>query len=508
MRRFFLIYLLFFILSILNAQNAEFTLQDPYQGPEMFAPPLSVSSNNRYLVNSDKKPAYLIGGTAWTMPENCTSEDVDYYLSDRKAKGFNYVQIVAVRDFGGQQAIEDQKKNGTMNPENRYGHRPFEWKNEKADVSKPIVVEGGTPTEPNDYWDHLDYIVEKTYSMGMYLGLLPAWGKYYINNPIQEMRIIDESTAYGYGLFLGERYRERDHIIWILGGDVWNMSKDMPDGSRPVYRKMAEGIAKGVTGDSPAWDQSSPAWENVMITYHVNGVSSEFFNDDAWLRLNMIEQSDPNLYESLSTSYNNIPVRPLIHGEGWYEGWVWNDEYITAQVIRRQMYHFFFGGGLAGITYGVAQTHKAGNDQLLKFPPGWRDRLDLKGALAVRHLRTLLDQRKWWELEPDQSIIASGGGSSETLKAACKSSAGNEILVFFAENKPAQIDLTGISTHDKAKAVWFDPRNGNIQEEGAYSTNQVLEFSPPENWEDAVLILEGVMDEVHVKKCLKGQDFH
>ena len=232
------------------AQNTEFSISDAYQAKDMFAPPLSISSNKRYLVNADNKAVYLIGGTAWTMPENCTRDDVDYYLNDRKDKGFNYVQIVAVRDLGPRQAIEDATKHGTMNPANRYGHRPFEWEGGKADVSNPIVVEGGSPAQPNDYWDHLDYIVEKTYSMGMYLGLLPTWGKYYINNNIREMRIIDEPAAYDYGLFLGGRYRDHDHIIWILGGDVWNMEADKPDGSRPVYRKMAEGIAKGVTGNS------------------------------------------------------------------------------------------------------------------------------------------------------------------------------------------------------------------------------------------------------------------
>ncbi|MDD4190373.1 MAG: DUF4038 domain-containing protein [Mangrovibacterium sp.] len=448
---------------------------------------LRPSANGRYLVDKNNRPVYLLGGTAWTMPENCTREDVDDYLQDRKNKGFNYVQIVATRDLHSQ-GIEDQVKKGTMNPENKYGFRPFSWnENQKADVSNPVIVKGGTPTEPNDYWDHLEYIIQKTESLGMYVGLLPTWGKYYINNKIPEMRLFTEASAYTYGQFLGERYRKYNHIIWILGGDVPAIAN--VDG-RPIYRKMAEGIAKGATREELQWDKASPSWEKIMVTYHGRNAASEFFETDAWLRLNMVYNDDPELHGNILHYYHNGIPRPMLQGECWYEGWVWNGTHKPAKVIRRQMYQTFFSGALAGYVYGVAASTRETTDMLLKFMPGWKDRLNLEGAGQVKYLKKLLDQHKWWNWEPAQNVILDGLGEGETLKTACASTNGRELLIYFADTVPATINLKRITASPRATVNWYDPRNGNTLNAGIYETCQAKSFSPPDNWDDSVLIIE------------------
>lgn len=448
---------------------------------------LGISTNNRYLITEDSIPVYLLGGTAWTMPENCTREDVDFYLADRKSKGFNYVQIVASRDLSSS-SISNAATTATMNPENKYGFRPFEWNdNKKADVSKPDTVEGGSPDNPNDYWDHLDYIIRKTQEMDMYVGLLPVWGTYYINNWKTDMILFDETSAKTYGNFLGNRYKSYRHIIWILGGDT---PADQKYDARSIYRAMAEGIANGISGLTVNWNEEHPVWENIMLTYHGRKASAQFFNNDAWLRINMIYEDDPGLYENLSTYYNKTPVRPIIEGECWYEGYAHDGELKTAQLIRRQMYDVFIGGGLGGYVYGVASSSPGAGDQVLKFQTGWRDRLDLEGATQVKYLKGLLDQHEWWKWEPTQQTILDGKGEGETLKTACISTDGNELLVYFADNTSATIDLVKLTKSNQATATWYDPRNGNKQQGEVYSTNITPVFSPPEGWEDAVLILE------------------
>ena len=476
--------IIFFPALILNLKiNAQSAIGNNSE----FLERLYISDNNRYLVSESNVPVYLLGGTAWTLPENSTREDVDYYLNDRKDKGFNYVQVVAARDLN-IHSIRETIKLGTMNPENKYGYRPFEFNvNGKADVIRPIIMEGGSPTSPNDYWDHLDYIVQKAMDMGLYLGLLPTWGRYYVNNKDPEMRIFNEITAKSYGKFLGNRYKDYKHIIWILGGDIlptkfWD--------ARQVYRSMAEGIAEGVTGETPEWDKAHPVWDRVIITYHGREASAEHFNDDEWLKLNMIYLDDPELYQNVSKYYSNFPKRPMIKGESWYEGWVWNGEYKSAKVIRRQMYHTFLGGALGGYVYGVASSVKGKEDQLLKFQPGWRDKLNLEGANQVRHLKELLNQHNWWKWIPDQSIITRGIGSGEALKVACMANDKTEILVYFADNTSAIIDLKKLSEFNYVTAKWFDPRNGDYVNVGIFPTNRNLNFSPPKNWDDAVLIVE------------------
>ena len=59
----------------------------------------------------------------------------------------------------------------------------------------------------------MDWIVNKAEALGLYLGMLPTWGRW-----VNEDNIFTEASARQYGEFLGRRYRDKP-IIWILGGD-------------------------------------------------------------------------------------------------------------------------------------------------------------------------------------------------------------------------------------------------------------------------------------------------
>jgi hypothetical protein len=51
-----------------------------------------------------------------------------------------------------------------LNTANAYGHRPLV----NNDPAKPDVKDGPA----NDYWDHVDYIVDKANSLGLFVGFL------------------------------------------------------------------------------------------------------------------------------------------------------------------------------------------------------------------------------------------------------------------------------------------------------------------------------------------------
>jgi len=55
------------------------------------------------------------------------------------------------------------------NGPNPYGHLPLI----DQDPARPAVQDGSS----NDYWDHVDYIVNKANSLGLYVGFLPTWGR-------------------------------------------------------------------------------------------------------------------------------------------------------------------------------------------------------------------------------------------------------------------------------------------------------------------------------------------
>jgi hypothetical protein len=120
---------------------------------------LKVSENKRFLQHENGVPFFYLGDTAWELFHRLDREEADMYLEDRAKKGYTVIQAVALAELDGH------------NIPNPYGHLPFI----NRDPSQPDVKEG----PENDYWDHVDYIVDKANELGMYIGFLPTWGRYW-----------------------------------------------------------------------------------------------------------------------------------------------------------------------------------------------------------------------------------------------------------------------------------------------------------------------------------------
>jgi hypothetical protein len=157
---------------------------------------LKVSANKHYLVKDDGTPFFYLGDTAWELFHRLNREEADRYLEDRRRKGFTVIQAVALAEL-----------NGHKDP-NAYGHLPLT----DLDPGRPAVK----PGEANDYWDHVDYIVNKANNLGLYIGFLPTWGKYWHGNP---EALFTTENAEAYGEWLGKRYRNKD-IICIPGDQI------------------------------------------------------------------------------------------------------------------------------------------------------------------------------------------------------------------------------------------------------------------------------------------------
>src|SRR5688572_19621622 len=110
-------------------------------------PRLKISDNKRFIVTADGKPFFYLADTAWELFHRLNREEADRYLQDRADKGFTAIQAVALAELNGH------------NDPNPYGHLPLI----DFDPAKPAVKEGPS----NDYWDHVDYIVDKGNSLGL-----------------------------------------------------------------------------------------------------------------------------------------------------------------------------------------------------------------------------------------------------------------------------------------------------------------------------------------------------
>lgn len=426
---------------------------------------LKVSKNGRYLQHVDGTPFLWLGGTAWSMYIHANREDVRDYLDNRQAKGVTAIQAAAY-PF----AYPD----GEDNYANRFGHRPFEGTPANPNLGTPRIVEGGSPDNPNDYWDHSDFMVRETKKRGMCFAILPCWGSGFVNNhdwggwhDVQ----FTANQARAYGKFLADRYKNEPHIIWVLGGDT-APTAGVGD-RRAVYRAMAEGIVAGGGGQ-----------DNVLLTYHPcpPRSSSEWFHDDPWLDFNMIEthKSQDRVVGVVTTDYNKIPTKPTMLGEGHYES-----EGAGILGIHRDAFHAYLSGGM-GYVYGHGLPVAVWD-----FQGNWRSKLDADGAMDLPHIKTLMTSREWWKWIPDQDIIKKGKKSGAEEKVAVKSSDGDEIIIYFADNSPASIQLNRITTAGTVNGMWFNPSDGNIASAGkGYVTAETIKFAPPQSWLDAVLILE------------------
>ena len=118
---------------------------------------------------------------------------------------------------------------------NAYGHLPLV----DLDPARPDVKDG----PDNDYWDHVDYVVDKANSLGLYIGFLPTWGRYWHDKFKDGKPLFTVANAETYGFWLGRRYRDKG-LVWILGGDrgVDN------DEQKEIIRAMARGLRKGDGG--------------------------------------------------------------------------------------------------------------------------------------------------------------------------------------------------------------------------------------------------------------------
>jgi hypothetical protein len=235
-------------------------------------PDLQISANKRFLVSTDGKPFFYLGDTAWELFHRLNREEATLYLEDRARKGFTVIQAVALAELDG------------LNDPNPYGHRPLV----ENDPTRPDVKEG----PDNDYWDHVDFIVKKANSLGLYVGFLPTWGdKWHLRQG--QTPIFTAENAAIYGEWLGRRYRDGG-LLWILGGDRL-VANDL---QREILRNMAAGIRKGDGGTH-------------LVTFHPSGGagSAEPFHSEEWLNFNRTV-TRPSLQAATTRHYSTMGARP------------------------------------------------------------------------------------------------------------------------------------------------------------------------------------------------------
>jgi hypothetical protein len=422
---------------------------------------LKVSDNKRYLATEDGQPFFYLGDTAWELFHRLNREEAYTFLANRAAKGYTVIQAVVLAELDG------------LNAPNPYGHKP---------------LDDNDPTRPNeDYFRHVDYIVDAAQSLGMFVGMLPTWGDKWNVAWGKGEPIFTPENARVYGEFLAKRYAGKQ-TIWVLGGD----RPVATETHFAVIRAMAEGIRSVVGSDQ-------------LITFHPCGQqdSARFFHDDEWLDFNTYQTGhtfDRDNWRSIGELYARTPVKPCLDSEPGYEnhpnGWKPETGYLDAYDCRKFLYWALFAGA-CGHTYGshdIWQMYQPGRPPISWTSTPWQTALHQPGSAQMRYAKDLLLARPYFSRIPDQTLIVSDAYDGDLVRthhiAATRDENGSYALVYSASGQPFTLDMTKLS--GKVRAQWFNPRNAKAEDCGEFDNAGTQEFTPPNKGrgQDWVLTLD------------------
>ena len=427
---------------------------------------LKIGSNGRFLAKDDGAPFFWLADTAWELFHRLTKEETKEYLATRASQQFTVIQAVALAEFYG------------LTEPNAYGRVPLQ-KNKEGNFD-PCLPDLDQTHGAYTYWHHVDFVVDTAGSLGLFVGLLPTWGDKFNLKWGKETEIFTPENAAVYGEWIGGRYKDRENIIWIMGGDRPLEN----DTHRAVVKNMAEAIKRSTHGRH-------------LMTYHPMGgmSSSEQLHGEPWLDFNMIQSSHGagiiSNYEFVQRDYAKEPIKPTLDGEPRYEdhpaGFKPENGYFDDFDVRVAAYYSMLSGAL-GHTYGNHSIWSFNREKQPYFPLLWRDALRRPGAEHMKHLKELFMARPFLELAPCQELLAENYPGANYIAAA----KGKNYAYLYTPNGLDIKVNTAMLDENRIASYWYDPRNGRYYVGGMQKNDGTGIFSPPSSGKnnDWVLVLE------------------
>jgi hypothetical protein len=408
--------------------------------------PLKVSSDHRYLIDQNNLPFFWSGEAAWSLIAQLSKEDVDYYLDNRKEKGFSVIMVSLI-----------EHKFCTNPPANYYGSLPFSGK---------IFT---TPDE--NYFSHADYVVRAAAKRNMTVLLAPLYLGYACKDEgwCADVKTASLSDMRSWGRYVGNRYKNFSNIIWLIGGDT------DPYQVKDKVLEMVNGIRDYDT-------------THLFSAHNQPGTMAvTTWPGESWLSLNNVYSYDSLIYRQYKTAYSQMPVMPYYQIESAYE----NEHKATTQQLRSAAYWAVLSGAM-GHTFGNCPIWHFGSYKKWCNLTDWKTEMNNDGSKSMDYLQRLFRSRAWHLFIPDleHHVVTSGYGSwglKDWVTTAITTD-GNTLIAYLPSGRKVSVDMSKISG-GKAKYWWYDPRTGNKIIIGSYLTKGSRVFIPPDN-NDWILILD------------------
>jgi len=420
--------------------------------------PLKLSSNGRYLVDQNNIPFLIVGEDAFTLSVMLSNAEVNTYLADRAARGYNAIWWASIDNFDQPNA-----------PKDFFGNTPFD---------------GAYFTNfDTAYWAHQDSVIQQAAAYGITVFLNVSFPGFASNGyDLAHILASSDATMTAYGVFIGNRYKGYKNIIYLLGGDA-------DPSISGLYSKIAD-IANGIKSADTnhlitleACRSCSPANQSTVNAY---GGSPPSF-----IGLNWVYNTQATVVAGCQAGYTaSLTGLPPLMGEDWYE----LEHSMTGFQVRQEGYWELLSGCYLGRIFGNGAIWPFNAPSSGVTSPTWQSQLSSAGSVGEQYLGQLMRSREHWLMAPDttHTVLTAGFGSGNMLSVAARSTDGQTIIAYFSDgNGTAKtINMAKItSSSSTAKAWWYDPQTSAATLIGTFPNSGSQSFTAPDS-NDWVLVVD------------------
>ena len=415
---------------------------------------MALDPTGKFLVNpSTGQPVWIQGDSPQALGLQVSTTDVETYLADRQSRGYNAVWII-LHDEGDQ----------SNKPNNLDNDPPFA---------------GGVFTNfGSAYWSHMDDVIRRCAAHGMtvvanvtFIGVNGSSG-YSLNDVLAA----SDANMTAFGAFLGNRYRNYNNIIWMLGGDadpevsgLFGKLQDIADGIRSAdtVHLITLEACRACGGASRAEHSSVEATRFV------------FGKTPFWLTLNWVYEQYANTAAGCNRAIKE--GLPALLGEDWYE----LEHDMTSLQLRNETYWEALSGCTLGRLMGNMAIWTMGSPKN-ESGKSWQSQLGSPHSVQFALTGKLMRSRQFWKLVPDtnHAYLTSGFGSGSDLSVLARTSDGQTMMAYLPNGNRSHvtINMAGITdSGGKAKCWWTNPSTGANTFIGTFNNDGHRTFAAPDS---------------------------
>jgi hypothetical protein len=452
----------------------------PYKGanPLHVHGPLQVASSHRYLEYADGTPFFWLGDTWWMglCGRLHWPNEFNALASDRAAKGFNVIQIIAGL-YPEMSAFDPRGAN----------EAGFPWTQEFERI-RP------------EYFDAADKRIKCLVDHGLTPCIVGAWGFYL---PWMGLEKIRQHWRY-----LIARYGALP-VVWCAAGEAslpWYSASHFPDNQPDQICDWTE-VMKYIRATDPF---------HRLLTVHPSGKgrasSRAAVQDPAVLDFDMLQTPHgspilmPETVSTLRQSWADHPVMPVIDGEACYELLQTPEETVSTALSRRMFWTCMLNGA-AGHTYGANGIWQCNRrEQPFGLSPkganygsiAWDAAMLLPGAQQVCLGKKLLEQFPWQHFEPHPEWVEFSLKPDEPVKedpfAPMAAGIPGALRIIYVP-QPDSIRAKNLDAGASYTVTCVDPLNGHqsaLPELRAPDDRTWIFRAPPGNDHDWLVILRNL----------------